>query len=1039
MEYRKGTRINDGWKSILFDAKIPSELPRAGWINVEVPHNWERYHGYHKVSHGNLHGTAWYRKNLTMKKEWQDKHIHLLFEGVGSYADIWLNDIYVGGHRGGRTCFSLDITEYLNFELENVLFVRASHPEKIRDLPWVCGGCYGTPNSEGSQPLGIFRPVHIQVTGPIRIIPFGILITTPSLTEKCAMVRIQSELKNLSMEEQKIELIQELISPLGKTLAQISRMVPLSSGEEKHVVQLFNDVLAPLLWSPDTPVLYKIRTIVRNASMILDKVENSFGFREFFWENFEGGAKRRIDRRKLLELPGKVNENFVSYLRGGKDSSVAIVPGGVHVKILDFSSNSAVISLETLIKNQDMEKHDVQLESFIQTFNQTKSIANLITRFSLEPGEEKRIVQVCDPLNFPDLWSEEDPFLHNVVSTVRDVNEDLKEYCQTGTSFGIRRCEGLANKGNAYLPDVSEGEYLKRRLMINGKPYFLNGTCEYEHELGNDHAFTDEMIHARIEMIRAAGFNALREAHCPHNLRYLELCDRLGLLYWAQMGAHIYFDTEEFQKNFLMLTEEWVRERRNSPSLFLWSIQNESMLPSDFGRVVTERIRRLDGTSPAQRKVVTCNGGTGSDWNIPQNWSGTYGGDAEDYGKEAVKMRLVGEYGQYRVKGKHQEGDMRGRQNAGGDVCEELFAYSLETKLREGEKVREYFYGHFQWIFSTHANPGRELFFCLDGKRETDIGVVNNKGLFTSWGEPLDAYYMYRSNYISPEKEPFVYIVSHSWPDRFVKPGKGDIMVYSNCEEVELYNDHGTISMGKRTRSGKGWHAVFSGALIRFDMLTAKGYVNGKCVAVDRVEFPALPPAGDFFERNADFFIRSSEKDLYRVNCGGEQYKDIRGFIWSADQGKAGNRENWKCHSWGMDFENVGDTAGSLGRIYDRLENTEEGVLFQTFRYGREELWYQFPVEPGGYLVELCFIEPWYGMAGEDASGWRLFDVAVNGEVCIKKLDIWKEAGGAIRALRKEIKAIVENGEIRIGFPRVYSNQALICTIRIASLDEAEK
>lgn len=726
---------------------------------------------------------------------------------------------------------------------------------------------------------------------------------------------------------------------------------------------------------------------------------------------------------------------------------------------MNFSPESVQISLETIVKNQDSRRHYLQLESFIQTYNQTKSIANLVVKVLLEPGEEKHITQFCDPLIFPDVWSEENPVLHNVISTLRGVDEDLREYCQTSTSFGIRKCQGLANKGDAFDMDCSDGKREKRRLLLNGKPFFLNGTCEYEHEWGNDHAFTDEMIQTRVEMIRATGFNALREAHCPHNLRYLELCERMGLLYWAQMGAHLYFDTEEFRANFLILMEEWVRERRDSPALFLWGIQNESMLPPDFARMVMERIRFLDETSPEQRKVVTCNGGTGSDWNIPQNWSGTYGGDAEDYGKEAVNMGLIGEYGQYRVKGKHQEGDMRMLQNSGGNACEELFAYSLETKVRKGEKLRDYFYGHFQWIFTTHANPGRELLFCLDEKNERDVGVVNNKGLFTCWGEPLDAYYMYRSNYISPEKEPFVYIASHSWPDHFLKPGKGNITVYSNCEEVELYNDWGTIPLDRKRRKGKVWHAIFSGVMVLSGVLTAKGYVQSRCVARDYVEFPALPSAADYelYQTNVrgqvgNFIVRSSEQDLWRINCGGETYRDCRGFLWSADPEMTGNprslqdrepqenytEKNWYCHSWAMDYENVADDAGSLGRIYDRMENTEENPLFQTFRYGREELWYQFHTEPGNYLVELCFAEPWYGSAGENASGWRLFDVAVNGEICAERLDIWKETGGARRALRKEIRIQTLNGGIRIGFPRVYRNQALISTIRIAPVNTPE-
>lgn len=1037
MEYRSSMTINEGWESVLADRDLDTP-DRIGayqsWKKVRVPHNWEQYHGYHRVSHGNLHGTAWYRRMLEYHEEWEGKRVFLFFEGVGAYGDVWLNGVHIGSHKGGRTCFQAELTPCLEREKPNQILVRARHPEKIRDLPWICGGCFGTPNSEGSQPLGIFRPVHIQVTGDVRVKPFGICITTPNLKGSRSDIRIESEIVNLGGEESEFLVRQELLDQMGEVLRRTETNLILPAGQEGAVVQVMENQDNLSLWYPDAPVLYRIRTTLWKGQEQLDQVENSFGFRTITWENFDDQKMRVIDRERLREKPGKENHNFVQYSRGGKDSPVAVIPGGVAVYIREFTPEKVRISIETTVKNQDQKKHRIQLESFVQTHNRTKSIANLVTGAELEPGEEICIVQDCDPLSFPDLWSEENPFLHNVISTVRGVDEDLKEYCQTETPFAICPCEGLANKGDAFkdidlLKQEDEEHRIKRRLLINGKHYFLNGSCEYEHELGNDHAFGEEMIHARMEMFRAAGFNAFREAHCPHNLRYLKYCDRNGILYWAQMGAHIYFDSEEFRNLFLILTKEWLRERRNSPSVFLWSIQNESMLPSDFTRIVTELIHSLDVTSPSQRKVVTCNGGTGSDWNIPQNWSGTYGGDVENYGKEIVQMQLVGEYGQYRVKGKHQEGDPRLLQNSGGDVPEELFTYCLETKVREAEKVREYCYGHFQWIFSSHANPGRELLYCLDGKGTGRVGVVNSKGLFTCWGEPTDAYYMYRANYTSPHKEPMVYIASHSWPDRFRKETMADIAVYSNCEEVELYNDYGETVAGRRKSGPRGEHALFRQVRVKWGILTAKGYVDGRCVAEDRVLFPNLPLPERKRDSRYDLEISASPDDCYRVNCGGGDYVDEKGYTWMADQ--KSEQGSWGYRSWGMEFENVEDETGSFSETYDIIQNTGDAELFRKFRFGRDQLSYFFPVEKGEYLLELYFVEPWYGTAGENARGWRMFDVSVNGKTVLEKLDIWQEAGGAGKAWKKRIPVSAGNGSIRVTFPRIYSNQAVICAIRI--------
>ncbi len=1042
MEYRESMTIKEGWETAweVVDGKCPEDAG-GEWKTVSIPHNWEQYHGYHRVSHGNLHGAVWYKKTFEYQEDWNGKRVFLFFEGVSAYADVWLNETHIGSHKGGRTCFQTELTAYLNARKDNTILVRASHPEKIRDIPWICGGCFGTPNSEGSQPLGIFRPVHIQVTGSVRVKPFGVCITTPNLCGGHSDIRIESELVNLGTEPCKLSVRQELLAPDGELLRTDEHLLLLKPGEEGNVIQTMEKQEGVSLWYPDAPVLYRVRTTVWRGQERLDCVENSFGFREITWENFDSQKNRVIDEKLLEEEPGPENHNFVEYLRGSEDADVAIAAGGVAVYIRESAPERVVIAIETTIRNRTGAKHRIQLESFVQTYNRTKSIASLITQTELDAGEEICISQTCEPLAFPDFWSRENPTLHNVISTVRGVDEELKEYCQTGTPFAIRGDDGrdgnrIANKGNAFVEQAADAQGIKRRLLINGRHYFLNGSCEYEHELGNDHAFEAEMIRTRMQMFRAAGFNAFREAHCPHNLRYLEYCEQNGILYWAQMGAHIYFDSEDFRENFLRLTKEWILERRNSPAIILWSVQNESMLPSDFTETVTKRIHEMDVTSPVQRKVVTCNGGTGSDWNIPQNWSGTYGGSVENYGTELVKMQLVGEYGQYRVKGKHEEGNMELCQNSGGDVPEELFTYCLETKVREAEKVREYCYGHFQWIFTSHANPGRELLYCLDGTGSNRIGVVNSKGLFTCWGEPTDAYYMYRANYTPSDEAAVLYIASHSWPQRFCQETTADIAVYSNCEEVELYNDYGERLIERKRTGATGEHPVFHQVSVKWGILTAKGYVNGKHVVTDRIFFPALPlPEKDApaFEEDAfgrNLTVSSLPDDLYRINCGGPDYRDRNGHIWAKD--RKYEEGSWGWQSWGMDFADVEDEIGSFAEIYDMPENTEEAGLFQKFRYGRDRLSYTFPVENGEYVVELYFMEPWYGTAGENAKGWRLFDVSVNGETRLEKLDIWQEAGGAGKALKKRMTVTADKGKIQIAFPEIYSNQAVIQAIRIA-------
>ena len=67
----------------------------------------------------------------------------------------------------------------------------------------------------------------------------------------------------------------------------------------------------------------------------------------------------------------------------------------------------------------------------------------------------------------------------------------------------------------------------------------------------------------------------------------------------------------------------------------------------------------------------------------------------------------------------------------------------------------------------------------------------------------------------------------------------------------------------------------------------------------------------------------------------------------------------------------------SQRRTFAPIKNTKDWRLFQSFRYGKDKLKFEFDLEDGEYLVELYFIEPWLGIGGGmDAKGMRLFDVA---------------------------------------------------------------
>src|SRR5213075_104298 len=163
------------------------------------------------------------------------------------------------------------------------------------------------------------------------------------------------------------------------------------------------------------------------------------------------------------------------------------------------------------------------------------------------------------------------------------------------------------------------------------------------------------------------------------------------------------------------------------------------------------------------------------------------------------------------------------------------------------------------------------------------------------------------------------------------------------------------------------------------------------------------------------------------VNCGGGIYVDANRNAWEPDIGYS--------RSWTNEFPGMPENFAGQRRTFSPIKGTKDWKLFQTFRYGKDKLKYEFKLRNGNYHVELYFIEPWLGIGGGiNAKGMRLFDVAVNNKTVIKDLDIWNEVGSNT-VLKKTAKTRVVNGKLEISFPESKAGQAIISAIAIVEVD----
>lgn len=470
---------------------------------------------------------------------------------------------------------------------------------------------------------------------------------------------------------------------------------------------------------------------------------------------------------------------------------VRVEPFGVHVW-----NNEACDSVfvDTEVKNYSDHEQTIEVISKL-ALSSGKTAFRQTGKITLKAGETQ-VVRHQAKVSDAHLWSITDPYLYTLSSIIKREGKTIDD---VATPFGIRSISWpvLRQKQAALRGDSAQMNKKDGRFYLNGSPVFINGTCDYEHLFGQSHAFSHEQIASRVKMMRQAGFNAFREAHQPHNLYYQQLLDEQGMLFWSQFSAHVWYDTSAFRKNFKRLLRRWIKERRNSPSVILWGIQNESVMPKDFTEECAAIIREMDPTAQTMRAITTCNGGEGSDWNVIQNWSGTYGGTADKYDQELKQPNqlLNGEYGAWRTLGfrssdaqKLHVGDAKALTKA---YTEDAFVSLLGKKAMLAESAKDSVCGHFQWLFVSHENPGRvqpdEAYRRID-----KVGPFNYKGLLTPWEQPTEGFYWYRNHYAKVKPDTLTPTAADRNRD-LLKPAEGYTYLYRvNCGGDAVTDSYGS-------------------------------------------------------------------------------------------------------------------------------------------------------------------------------------------------------------------------------------------------------
>lgn len=234
----------------------------------------------------------WYSRKFTIPAAWKGKRVLVNFGAVDWMADIWVNDVKVGQHKGGFTPFSFDITAAVKSKGENSIVVRV----------W-------DPTDEGFQPRGkqVNRPGGIwytSVTGiwqtvwlePVDERHFERLRITPDIDART--VSVEASVSGMAQGD-----MVEVYLYDGKNMVASGKSI----NGQKITVYMPDNVK---LWSPSSPFLYGMRVVLSNEGKKIDEVRSYAAMRKFSTVRDKNGIVRMALNNKPIFCFGPLDQGW---------------------------------------------------------------------------------------------------------------------------------------------------------------------------------------------------------------------------------------------------------------------------------------------------------------------------------------------------------------------------------------------------------------------------------------------------------------------------------------------------------------------------------------------------------------------------------------------------------------------------------------------------------------------------------------------------------------------------------------------------------
>lgn len=307
-EMRKRILFDDNWKFTFGHTTVPSKdldypyyhyykakadegkfstvgFDDKEWKTVTLPHDWAvtlpfsekgyKTHGY-KALGPDFPETSigWYRKKFIIPASDSCKRFEIRFDGLFRESRFWINGIYLGNNMSGYNGVGYDITDFIEFDKENVITVRV-------DATQIEGWFY-----EGA---GIYRHVWLNIYDNLHLIPEELFVYTERINKKKAIptsanLSVNVKIHNEGQEPKTCRLQYEVLDRNGKSVKKSKSdqfTVPAGKGLEiKDSISVEN----PFLWDTEKPYLYTLATQILDNEESIDEVKVRFGIRKFRYE-----------------------------------------------------------------------------------------------------------------------------------------------------------------------------------------------------------------------------------------------------------------------------------------------------------------------------------------------------------------------------------------------------------------------------------------------------------------------------------------------------------------------------------------------------------------------------------------------------------------------------------------------------------------------------------------------------------------------------------------------------------------------------------